>query len=237
MSFISSIFHSFLYQPLFNFLVLLYNFIPGRDFGFTIIVLTILVKFLLYPLGAKAIKSQRAFLKVQPIIKEIQEKYKDDKEKQVKEIMDTYKREKINPFSSLTTLLFQVPVLIALYWVFWQGFQPSQMIYLYNFIPNPGLINPFFLGIINLSQPNLYFAVLAAVLQFIQAKTAVVKEKTDKGKKSDISKMMQKQMEYFLPFFTLIILFKLPSAIGLYWIVNTLFTIAQQYILTKRESK
>lgn len=235
MGFITSAFHSFLYQPLFNSLVFLYVFIPGNDFGIAIIVLTILIKLLLYPLGDKAIKSQRAFLKVQPKIKEIQEKYKEDKETQVKEIMNVYKQEKINPFSSITSLIIQLPILIALYWVFWQGFQPSQMSNLYGFIPNPGQINPSFLGIINLSQANWVFAVVASVLQFVQAKTAAIKKKTDKTKKSDISKMMEKQMEYFLPFFTLIILFRLPAAIGLYWIVNTLFTIIQQYVLTKRE--
>jgi YidC/Oxa1 family membrane protein insertase len=237
MGFISSIFHTFLYQPLFNLLVLLYVFIPGRDFGLTIILLTVLIKVLLYPIGAKAIRSQRAFSKVQPIIKEIQEKYKEDKERQVKEIMDTYKREKINPFSPLFALVIQLPILFALYWVFWQGFQPSQMINLYDFIPNPGQINPSFLGIINLDKPNWIFAALAAVLQFVQAKTAVVKNKADKTKKQDIAKIMEKQMIYFLPFFTFIILLKLPSAIGLYWIVSTLFTIVQQYILTNSEKK
>ena len=168
MSFISSIFHTLLYQPLFNLLVLLYIFVPGRDFGIAIILLTVLIKVILYPVGAKAIRSQRAFSKVQPIIKEIQEKYKEDKERQVKEIMDTYIREKINPFSPLLALVVQLPILFALYWVFWQGFQPSQMINLYSFIPNPGQINPSFLGIINLDKANWFFAVLAAILQLIQ---------------------------------------------------------------------
>lgn len=236
MSFIASIFHIFLYQPLFNLLVLLYEFIPGRDFGFAIIILTVVIKLLLYPMGAKAIKSQRAFLKIQPKLKEIQEKYKDDKERQSKEIMNVYKEGKINPFSPLSALIIQLPVLIALYWVFWQGFKPSQMVNLYSFIPNPGVITPFFLGI-NLDQPNWVFAVLAAILQFIQAKTAAVENKQDKNKKTDMSKMMEKQMIYFLPFFTLLILFKLPAAIGLYWVVSTLFTIVQQDILFKAEKK
>lgn len=236
MSFISSAFHIILYKPLLNLLILLYLFLPGNDFGFAVIVMTILVKLILYPIGAKTIRSQRAFMKIQPLIKELQEKYKDDKEKQVKEIMEVYKREKVNPFSSISSLLIQLPILIALYWVFWQGVDPSQASNLYSFIPNPGLINPSFLGIINLSEPNWAFAVLAGLLQFIQVKTAGVKSK-DKGKKADISKMMEKQMEYFMPFFTFIILLKLPSAVGLYWIVSTLFTIVQQFILSKTEHK
>src|SRR3989339_247837 len=99
--FLVNIFHNFLYQPLFNLLVLLYNYIPGHDFGIAIILLTLLIRFILYPLSVKAFDSQRTIQKIQPQIQEIQKKYKDDKEKQAKETMEIYKKEKINPFSGL----------------------------------------------------------------------------------------------------------------------------------------
>ena len=237
MSFLSNLFHSVLFQPLFNILIVFYLFIPGNDFGIAIIALTLLVKIILYPLGAKAVKTQRDFSRIQPLLKEIQEKYKDDKETQSKEIMNLYKKEKVNPFSPLLTLIIQLPILWALYWVVQQGLQAPQASILYSFIPAPSEINPFFLKIIDLSKPNWIFAVVAAALQFWQVKTAVVKQKADKNnksKKTDISKMMEKQMQYFTPAFTLLILFNFPSAIGLYWIVNTLFTIGQQYLIFKK---
>ncbi len=228
-------FNTILYQPLLNVLVLLYEYLPGHDFGVAVIVLTILIKILFYPLGVKAIKSQKALSGLQPKIKEIQEKYKENKEQQTKEIMALYKREKINPFSGCLPLLIQLPVLIALYRVFWHGLQPEQMTLLYSFVPSPGVIDATFFGIINLANPNIVIAFLAGIFQFIQVKMVSPKSKKDKKQDSSFAGQMQKQMQYFMPAFMVLILFRLPSAIGLYWITTTLFTIVQQYVILKKE--
>ena len=227
-------FNTILYRPLFNVLVLLYQYIPGRDFGLAVIVLTILIKLIFYPLGAKAIRSQKDLSKIQPEIKEIQKKYKDNKEEQTREIMALYKKAKINPFSGCLPILIQLPVLIALYRVFWHGLQPEQMAFLYSFTPNPGAIDPSFLGIINLSQPNAIIAFLAGIFQFFQIKMVSSSKKSGKGKDDSFSGQMQKQMQYFMPVFMVIILFRLPSAIGVYWVVTTIFTILQQYVILKK---
>lgn len=230
---LGTIFNTILYQPLLNVLVLLYLYLPGHDFGVAVIILTILTKLIFYPLGVKAIKSQRALSTLQPKIKEIQEKYKEDKEQQTKEIMALYKVEKINPFSGCLPILIQLPVLIALYRVFWFGLKPEQMTLLYSFVPLPGTINPSFLGIINLAEPNIILAILAGVLQFIQIKKSMPATKIKKD--SGVSEHMQKQMQYFMPIFMIVILFRLPSAIGLYWVTTTIFTIVQQYVILKKE--
>ncbi|MFH1656273.1 MAG: YidC/Oxa1 family membrane protein insertase [Candidatus Nealsonbacteria bacterium] len=239
MGFIVDIFNTFLYQPLFNALILLYQYIPGHDFGIAIIALTILIKFVFYPLGNKAIKSQKALSELQPKVKEVQEKYKDNREVQAREIMALYKKEKVSPFSGILLLLVQLPVLVALYRVFWQGLNPEQMTLLYSFVPSPEMINPMFLGIVNLSQPNMILAVLAGIGQYFQVKMSgmnmVGKNSKSVGNKPDMSKIMQTQMKYFLPVFTVSILFRLPSAIGLYWVVTTLFTIIQQTFFLKKE--
>lgn len=230
-------FNTILYRPLLNILVLLYQYIPGHDFGLAVIVLTILTKLIFFPLGIKAIKSQKELSGLQPKIKEIQEKYKNNKEQQTKELMALYKKEKINPFSGCLPLLIQLPVLIALYRVFWRGLQPEQMAFLYNFVPNPGLINPTFLGIINLSQPNIIVAFIAGICQFLQTKLALPKQNPGKKKDDSFAGHMQKQMQYFMPIFMVIILFRLPSAIGLYWICSTLFTIVQQYVILRKKNE
>jgi len=235
MSFIVSAFNTLLYQPLFNALILLYIYLPGHDFGIAVIVLTILIKVIFYPLGNKAIKSQKALSELQPKVKEIQEKYKEDKEKQAHEMMALYKREKINPFSGFLLILVQLPVLIALYRVFWQGLNPEQMSLLYSFVLSPESINPSFIGLINLAESSTILAVLAGMLQFVQVKMIAPKTKESQGRKSDFSKMMQTQMQYFLPIFTVVILFKLPAAIGLYWVTTTIFTIVQQYLFVKKK--
>lgn len=238
MSFLADVFNAILYQPLFNSLILLYEYLPGRDFGVAIICLTLIIKILLYPLGTQAIKTQKNLAELQPKIEEIRKKYKNDKEKLVKETMELYKKEKINPFSGFLPLLVQLPILIAIFQVFWRGFGPEQLNYLYGFVPRPEIIDPMFFGQLDLSQPNSVLALFAGAAQFFQTK--MITPSTSSGqaasKTADFSKMMQKQMLYFFPFFTVLILWKLPSAIGLYWVVTSVFTIGQQY-LTARKPK
>jgi len=240
MEFLINTFNSLIYRPLFNALVLLYQFLPGQDFGIAIIVLTILIKMLFYPLAAQAIKSQKALAELQSKVQEIQNNYKNDKGKQAKEIIALYQKEKINPFSGFLPLLIQLPILIGLFQIFMRGFGPEQMIYLYDFTPNPGQANLSFLGLLNLAKPNLLLAVLAGACQFFQTKMLTPLKKNGGGQSSnkkgrpDFSSIMQKQMLYFLPVFTVFILWRLPSAIGLYWLVTSLFTIVQQRFIIKK---
>jgi YidC/Oxa1 family membrane protein insertase len=232
---IASIFNLLLYQPLFNFLVILYDYLPGHDFGIAVIVLTVIIRLALYPSTAKATKTQKAINAIQPKLKEIQDKYKDDKEKQVKETLELYKQAEISPFGSLLSTFIQIPILLALYWVFRNGFKPGELVNLYGFVLNPGSINAMFVGLVDLSKPNTVMAVLATVTQFFQTKMMVPKTKS-KSKEPDFSVIMQKQMVYFFPFLTFFILLGLPSALGLYWAIGSLFLIAQQYIITKEKN-
>lgn len=230
-------FNVILYQPLFNVLVLLYEYLPGHDFGVAVIALTAIIRLLFYPLMVQSIKSQKSLSELQPKIQEIQSKYKDDKEKQARATMELYQKEKINPFGGCLPLLIQLPILIALYRVFWKGFQPEAMDMLYSFVPHPGAIDPIFLGMINLGEASLVLAVLAGITQFFQTK--MITPKTPKSKKGEgqmaqFSEMMQKQMLYFFPILTVFILWKLPAAIGLYWIITALFSILQQYLIFKK---
>ena len=232
-------FNTILYQPLFNVLILFYEYLPGKDFGVAIIALTFLVKILLYPLGFKATILQKSLNELQPKIKEIQEKYKGNRQKQAMETIALYRAENVNPFTGFFVSLIQIPILIALFWVSWGGFSPEKLANLYNFVPNPGLINPFFLGVLNLSQPSGFLAILAGISQFLQTKMITPKIAKDSAgkprlKTPDFSQMMQKQMLYLFPIFTIFILLKLPSAVGLYWLATSVFSIVQQYFILKK---
>jgi len=227
------LFDIILYRPLFNILVLLYDYVPGHDFGVAVILLTLLIRIVLYPIAVKTLNSQKALQKLQPQIQEIQKKYKDDKEKQAKETLEIYKKEKINPFSGFFLALIQLPVLLALYRVFWEGLKPSELQNLYSFVLNPVTINSNFIGFIDLAKPNLIFAILAGILQFFQTKMMMPKTLKSKGSEPDFSQIMQKQMLYFFPGMTVIILLGLPSAIGLYWTVSGIFSIVQQYYILR----
>ncbi len=238
MDLIVAIFNEVLYRPLFNVLVWLYNIIPGNDLGLSIIVLTISIRFIFYPLSKKAIQSQKAISVLQPKIKEIQKKYKN-KEEQAKAMMELYKKYKVNPMAGCLPILIQLPILIALYRVFFSGLNLETLDILYGFIQRPDSLNLMFLGLIDLSQRNIFLAVIAGFFQFVQAKMIMPKGVAkQKGKSGglDFSSMMSQQMLYFMPIITIFIAWNLPSALPLYWIVITIFGVVQQYF-TKNEIK
>jgi len=234
--FLINLFDVFLYKPIFNFLVLVYNYFPLHDFGLSIIIVTVVIRFILYFPSVKALNSQIVMQKLQPQINEIQKKYKNDKEKLAQETLELYRKEKINPFSGLFLILIQLPILIALYKVFSDGLKPEELLHLYSFVPNPEHINPLFLGLMDLSNPNVIFAVLAGLVQFLQTKMLLPKINKEQKKNNDVSSIVQKQMVYFSPFITIAILFKLPSALGLYWIASGVFSIIQQYLIIRNDS-
>ena len=233
---ISQIFNLILYQPLLNLLIIFYLYLPGHDFGVAVIALTLVTKLMLYPLGNKAIKAQAALNELQPKIKEIQEKYKNDKVEQSRQMMEAYKQAKISPFTGFGPLFIQLPILIALFQVFSRGLNPESMSNLYSFVVRPDVINPSFLGIADLSKPAALLAVLAGIGQFWQTAMMTPKETKKKANKVgfDPSSMMQKQMQYLFPLMTVLILFKIPSAVALYWLVSIVFSIVQQYLLNKK---
>ncbi len=230
----AQIFYLLVYQPLFNLLIFLYDVIPFFDLGMAVIVLTLIIKTILYPLGIKAARSQKEMEEIQPEVKKIQEKYKDDKEKQAKLIMELYKERKVNPFSGMFPLFIQLPVLISLFQIFRRGLEAEEMKHLYSFINSPEIINYSFLGIVDLSSPNIILAIIAAAGQYFQMKMTMVKKK--EGEKQDTAKAIQSQMIYFLPGFTFMILLNIPSVVGLYWVVTVAFSVFQQYII-KKENK
>src|SRR3989339_1181250 len=151
----SFLFNEVVYKPIYNFLIFTYNVIPLHDFGIAIIVVTLVLKFLLIPLSKKQIQSQKKMQEMQPKIKEIQKKYKDDKEKQSRALMEFFKMNKTNPFSGCLPTIFQLIFLIAIYQVLFNISKAGLLVdpkELYSFVSNPGQINQYFLGIIDLSK-------------------------------------------------------------------------------------
>lgn len=232
-----NIFTVLLYQPLFNLLILFYEYVPGHDFGVAVVLLTFLIRLLLYPLMAESLRVQKVTNKIQPRMKEIQEKYKDDKEKQAMLIMQLWRENKINPFSSFFFLFIQIPILWSLYRVFFDGFKEGSLSMVYGFLPKPGVIDPIFLGTVNLSAPYPLFAIVAAVLQYLQVKMMMPPKNPninkECGQSEQFAEMMRLQSIYVMPVFTALIFWGLPSALGLYWMVSNLFTIGQQYVILK----
>lgn len=238
---LATLFNEALYRPIFNALVFLYNIIPGQDFGLAIILLTILIRIILFPLSYKSIKSRQALSVLQPKIKEIQKKYKT-KEEQSRELMKLYKEHRVNPFSGCLPLLIQFPILIALYRVLINVLKPASLAVLYPFVKNPGSINASFLGILDLSQKSPILAVLAGISQFFYSKITMkyspsMPQATVQKGKMDIQKTMGRQMLYFMPILTVVIAWSFPAGLPLYWLVSTLLGLAQEYYLLSRTTK
>ncbi len=245
----SFLFHTLVYQPIYNLLIFVYNIIP--DFGVAIIISTILVKFLLIPLSKKQIESQKKMQELQPKIKELQVKHKDDKEKQSRAMMELYKESKTNPLSGCLPMVAQLVFLIAIYRVLFNISTAGLVVNnadLYSFIANPGQINKLFVGTVDLaaaidlshigieSLPHIILVVLAAGAQFIQTKMMMNKKapQANKGAEADFSEIMTKQMLFLGPLLTLFIGIKFPAGLALYWLVSTGFMIVQQRYMEKK---
>jgi len=232
MNFLGQFFHVAVYQPLFNGLVLLYNWLPGHDLGLAVILLTLLIKILTFPVNREAYFSQRAMAGVQSQLKEIQSKYKSQPEEQARLISDLFRREKINPLSGFLPLLVQLPVLIALYQLFWKGIWQDASGLLYDFVSRPGTINPLFLGRVDLAQPFWALALLSAVSQFFQAWLVSPPVASVSGQ-SKTADFLQKEMLFLFPALTFFILIRLPSVLGLYWCTTSFLSIFEQTLFKK----
>lgn len=228
-----TIYNDIIYRPLLNLLVFFYNILPGHDIGVVIILVTIVIRLILAPSFHKSLKSQKAMNDLQPKLNEMREKHKDNKEAQAKAMMELYKEHKINPLSSCLPLLLQLPILIGLYQVFRTALGGHDIVGLYNFIKAPAFISAKFLGLVDLSKPSILFGVIAGLAQFWQSKLMMPKV----AGQDATTKAMQLQTTYVLPVISVIIAMKLPAGLPLYWIVTTLFAVAQQYYIKRDQSK
>ena len=225
-------------RPIFNLLIWLYNVIPGQDLGVAIIVLTVIIKVILYPLSQKSIRSQKALQTLQPKIDALKKKYSNQRERMAQEMMKLYKEQKVNPLSSCLPLLIQLPFLFAVFRVFGQSLNEDPSAFLYSFIAHPGELNTMFLGQIDLVASAPVLGVLAGAAQFWQTRQlmhtrAEVKKKESKDE--DMMAMVNKQMMYMLPIITVVFGFTFPGGLMLYWLVTTLLTIAQQKLIFKED--
>lgn len=226
------------YQPLYNGLIFLMDLIPWADAGIIVILFTFIVKLVLFPLSRSAVKTQVLMKKSEPEINAIKEKYKDDKQEQARKVMALYKEKKINPFSSIILVLIQLPIVIALYRIFWASSLPSvSQELLYSFVNVPASISMNFLGILDISQRSLILAILAGVSAYFQARFSMPKlppKKETPSFKDDLARSMSLQAKYLLPFFIFFISYTVSGAVALYLITSNIFTIGQEIVIKRR---
>ncbi len=191
-----------------------------------VVLLTIAIKLLLYPLNHRVLRSQKTLSKLQPEMEKLRKRYGGNKEELARETMGIYKEAGINPLSGIFLSLIQIPILLGLYAVFQD-------------VPSQAQINPIFLGI-DLSQPNIALVALSTVLFFIQMQLTPSPKTSNKNPVSpaggsDFSNILEKQMKYFFPIFIFFVLLKVPAAIGLYLTVSSIFSIIQGKLMNSNQ--
>lgn len=228
-------FNEILFRPIFNALIAIYQFAAFRDLGVAIILLTFAVRLVLYPLFHATARYQKIAPKLQRDMAAIRNKHKDNKEEQTKALLELYREHKINPFTPFVSLIVQIPILIALYQVLRKAFsyQPAGLIY--PFLAAPATLNATLLGIIDLSKPSIVIILLAAALQYVQAKISLPEHEGNAP--LDPAEKMSRNMAFVGPIITLVIFWNLPAALGLYWTAFTVFSIFQQLIVNQKLRK
>lgn len=236
---ISAAFHAIVYDPLYNGLVFLVDAFPSHDVGLAVIALTIVVRVILYPLARRAVIAQEQMKKIAPLVEELKEKYKKDREQQGRAIFALYREHDIHPFASFGVILIQLPILFALYWVFAFGGLPevnAQL--LYSFVQQPPGVNMEFLGLIDMAGKSILLAVLAGITQIIYTRLSmgVRKKHAPPGGSfsADMARSFDIQMRYVLPVVVGVIAYTVPAAAPLYWVTSNTFMIAQEYLAGRR---
>jgi len=239
---VTKLFRALITKPFLNFLIFVASLLPDHNLGIAIIVLTFLVKVLLFFPTQHALQGQKEMQKLQPKIEELKTRYGGDPQKLQEETMKLWREHKVNPFQSCLPMLIQFPVLIGLFFVVRDGSVLALSHHLvYPIYKNLSwTFGTSFLGF-DLLQPSVYLMpVTLAVLQFAQMKLsfAAAKRKIQKqGETADKQQRLQQQlMLYGLPLMVGFFAIQFPAAVSLYWGVSTVFAIGQQIIVNRKPS-
>ena len=232
---IAHAYNLFIYIPLYNGLIGIINLFPWMDVGLAIILMTIIVRLVLFPLSRKSIKTQIRMREIQPEVSALQKKFTNKQEQTVK-LMALYKEKGIRPLAGTLLLFIQFPILIGLYYVFARSGLPIvDTAILYPFIHSPA-INMSFLGMFDISKASVVMAFVAALTQYFQLRFSLASQATPGGANNPAASMA-KQMQYFMPAMIFIMAFRFPAAISLYWAVGNLFMLGQELFVRFHHEK
>jgi YidC/Oxa1 family membrane protein insertase len=228
----SYLYNLILHNPLLNALAFFYDTIAAHDLGLSIIFLTILIRLILFPLFQRITRHQLIMQELQPHLAKIKETHKEDMEKQAHATMELFKEHKVNPFAGFFLTFLQLPILIALYQIFRHIFDANAFAHLYSFVHAPETLGHTLLGLLNLQNPSILLVGLAAVLTYVQTRMSLPKPQP--GVVQDSAAKMAGNMAFIGPILIAVIFYKLPSALSLYLVTTTVFSIIQQTIITRQ---
>jgi len=223
---IAYLYNLIIYIPLYNSLMGLMAVFPWIDIGVAIILLTIIVRLVLFPFSRQSIKTQIRMREIQPEIAALQKKY-TNKQEQTLKTMELYRQKGIRPLAGVLILFIQLPILLGLYYVFAKSGLPTiNTTILYPFVHIP-TINMNFLGVLDMSKMSILMAAIAAISQYIQLRFSLASQVSSSDPNNPAA-AMSKQMRYIMPAMIFILAFRFPAAISLYWAVGNLFMLGQE---------
>lgn len=247
-------YNEIIFRPLYNILVGIMDFVPGIDVGLAVVIFTIIIRLLLYPLSKASLLTQVRMKDAEPEAAKIRAQYANDRQTQAAKIMELYKAKNIKPFAGVLLLIIQLPILLALVSIFYKVIPQVDPTLLYGFIHIP-TASPTLLGL-SLASKNLILCLLAAIAQFLQMHFSLAARQpaslvplADESKKGadmmQTSAMMTKQMKYVVPILAFVSTYwiipaRFPQAasiIAIYWAVSALFTLGQELYIRKRHLK
>ncbi len=234
----SYLYNTFVFVPLYNGLIYLIHLFPWMDAGIAVIIFTIVVRLILFPLSKKAIVTQVRMKEIQPALENLK-KTVPDRQQQALKVMALYKEKGVNPLSSFLFLFLQLPIIFALYSIFVRSGLPIiQTSLLYSAIsPN---ISMHFLGLFDISLKSIPLALIAAIAQFLQLHFSVSSNSTQNNasnSQADMVQNMMKNMKYVFPVMIFFISYKISAIVALYWTVSSLFTLGQELIVRRHLNK
>lgn len=228
------LYNEILYRPLANALVFLTGALPGHDMGMAIILLTLLVRAIIFPITHRSLVTQIKMKNLEPEINKIRESQKNNAEEQGRQIMELYKKHGVNPLSGCLLLLIQLPILIALYHLFWKGILAGEVA-LYPFVQMPEFIQTNFLGLVDLGSKNWILAFLAGLSQFLQMKLATPSiPKGGATLREEMSRAIAIQSLYVFPVLIFFISIRFPAALPLYWTASNVFATLHEAVVRRR---
>src|ERR1035437_5143828 len=233
---LGNIWNLILYRPFVNVLAFLVSIIPGGDLGVAVILLTLLVKFALFPLSQRSVENQAKMAFLTTELNKIKQSGAS-KEEQANLTFELHKLDKTNPFSGCLLVLVQIPIIFALYYVFLKGIKFNNGV-LYSFVHIPEHLNMLFLGILDISKKSWILAILAGVSQYFQAHFMPQPAPSADGTVSfqdSFAKSMRVQMKFVFPLLVAFIAYSVSGAIALYWITSNVFAVLQQLYANRKK--
>jgi len=229
---ITGVWNTILLEPMINFLVLMSKYFLG-SFGIAIIVLTIIIRLLMFPLTMKQLQSSKAMQTIQPKMKELQKKYAKDQQKLNQEVMKLYKEEGVNPLGCALPMLVQFPIWIALYQSVIQAlaYTPenllglSKQLYSSEIIRSTLPLNHHFLWL-DLTKGDIFIAILTVASMWVLQKMSM--QPTADPQQQSMNRIMLWVMPLMFGFFSL----SLPSGLSLYWVASNIISLILQYRVT-----